>query len=596
MKFPIYFRVIGVFALLWFVLFVCFTFYRINLVIEEPNYVNALFISILPAATIILLLASVCWLFGLKYSFKLLYIVSWLFILIAVIVFWHSKTLKKEYFNHLEIFFSIGFLVSALFIICGIFFKHVKNWAISINEKIKFEHILPSIFTWTIVMLVGPVIIVLLQNFVGKYSIFYPSDIFVQATILKGQPNAMADGKIITQLGVGKSISLDTSSLDLYFIKKINISSLQISYTTTLPTSIIKILFSDGSSIKHTINQNTKNNSYLISFTKRKINWVKIYPLNIVAPKNGHHAPFYFNEFTAKGWVGFFDKENRSRPLPVDDSKEVFEMTYVAKTLDKGDLPEFYKGYFNKKELNDKYYFEQKEQVKLLLKGNKYGKFYGDYNFFYYSVLFECTSLYLKVQGYCNDPIKLLSGNSLFLEQVESVYDEETERYIGGAVFKFVNTEAIVWASKHLIPDPEQLYLGHTFQEVYDIIFKEFAHNMAEAFYYLKFKKDINVEQRDYESQFENEDFNGIDYLETRYGEDLKHIKHSLEEYDVFDGHHAAGFWLRRHIDGSKDVLWLSLQKVLRAYDGGWINEQELKYGQLLRSDTLSSENMKQPE
>ncbi|MCP4870526.1 MAG: hypothetical protein GY898_17625 [Proteobacteria bacterium] len=126
----------------------------------------------------------------------------------------------------------------------------------------------------------------------------------------------------------------------------------------------------------------------------------------------------------------------------------------------------------------------------------------------------------------------------------------------------------IEWALKTLVPHPDQPLAGATFQDAYDRTFFRVVRLHALAYAELRNGHNLEREAKAYLKAMTDEPgFYGVDWLDARYAGELDHAYPLPRDYTMMTGSMAMGFWLRRHVDGTEDVLTQSLGVVLRVYD-----------------------------
>ncbi|PRP99960.1 hypothetical protein [Enhygromyxa salina] len=138
--------------------------------------------------------------------------------------------------------------------------------------------------------------------------------------------------------------------------------------------------------------------------------------------------------------------------------------------------------------------------------------------------------------------------------------------------FDTVNPEIIFWARAKLLPAPNQYIDGVPVQLAYDRVFYRFFRMMAVSLFELHQQYSIATEAQSYLRDTSNGQ-HGIEWLE-------RHYTKSMPEFDGnWDGTTlttpmAAGFWLRRQLDGSIGPCWHGLRDVLERFDPQWLAEQ----------------------
>ena len=96
---------------------------------------------------------------------------------------------------------------------------------------------------------------------------------------------------------------------------------------------------------------------------------------------------------------------------------------------------------------------------------------------------------------------------------------------------------------------------------------------MVESHYYL-LQNNYNEQATEYKSYYESNPYEGLAYLNNKYGNALP--KYTIGgEYNVYmNTPQAVGFWLRRRIDGTDEQVWNGLKSIMKIYDEEWFNQQ----------------------
>lgn len=134
--------------------------------------------------------------------------------------------------------------------------------------------------------------------------------------------------------------------------------------------------------------------------------------------------------------------------------------------------------------------------------------------------------------------------------------------------FSAYSPALIDWAANNLIPDPKLPYRGGTFQDAYDQTFFRAVRLFALAYRTLTTTYNLDAEAAAYKQAMATEpEFDGIDWLEARYGGDLRGAYPLSGDGTMMTAPMAMGFWLRRHLDGSAETLSKHLDGLLQTYD-----------------------------
>jgi hypothetical protein len=142
--------------------------------------------------------------------------------------------------------------------------------------------------------------------------------------------------------------------------------------------------------------------------------------------------------------------------------------------------------------------------------------------------------------------------------------------------FTPVNPAFVQWARKNLLADPEMLIDGRRVQDAYDLVFQRFFRLMVLSVVMLVEQKGsvdaVGMEAKTYLGDTDAGAY-GIDWLEGRYYGLVPSYPESQDGTTMTAGM-AAGFWLRRMIDGSFADCWHGAVDVVELYDRFWLAEQ----------------------
>jgi hypothetical protein len=142
--------------------------------------------------------------------------------------------------------------------------------------------------------------------------------------------------------------------------------------------------------------------------------------------------------------------------------------------------------------------------------------------------------------------------------------------------FAAVNPELIAFARQRLLPSPDQ-WIDHVeTQRAYDLVFRRFFRVMTLSVMVLLESSDVDGETADYLAAT-SRGHDGIDWLENRYGGRIPELG-GYADGTMMTAPMAAGFWLRRHADGSFAACWHGLREVLDRYDAVWLGEQQARH------------------
>ena len=145
------------------------------------------------------------------------------------------------------------------------------------------------------------------------------------------------------------------------------------------------------------------------------------------------------------------------------------------------------------------------------------------------------------------------------------------------------------WGS--MLPKPTDTWRGTTYQNVYNILFKDVAHLLSISYVYLQ-SQNIDEATREYlsiaandHSEYGSESLNHLrsEYMEL-FSEVMFPIHRKIEQESAFESGFylnpalSVGFWLRRHADGSAPALWNLMLGMLQDYDPDWVEHLRTQY------------------
>ena len=94
---------------------------------------------------------------------------------------------------------------------------------------------------------------------------------------------------------------------------------------------------------------------------------------------------------------------------------------------------------------------------------------------------------------------------------------------------------------------------------------------MVQGYVYTHATINLQEGTEEYLSQMQYKDFDGVTYLDQKYGNVFAEtVDASGEGYMSVST--SVGFWLRRNIDGSDKELWKGLSMGMQLYDKTWFD------------------------
>jgi hypothetical protein len=154
-----------------------------------------------------------------------------------------------------------------------------------------------------------------------------------------------------------------------------------------------------------------------------------------------------------------------------------------------------------------------------------------------------------------DEAVKSLSG--LDLRQV-------TER---PQAFMFVNPVAITWCWNNFYRTPSSESITDvSLNTLYDVVFRIFVRTLVIAHEQVA-TYEFENEKSWYKNSIIIEEKNAPELLRGRY---KVPEKYSPNEINAYYYPSAAGFWIRRSIDGTEGLLWKYLKTIATDYDSDW--------------------------
>ncbi len=194
----------------------------------------------------------------------------------------------------------------------------------------------------------------------------------------------------------------------------------------------------------------------------------------------------------------------------------------------------------------------------------------GVSGFWFYGGLDDCLRAALPIDTVYDgrqeyESLAIMAGRPFRIGQVGSGWQRGFGRY---------DPAVIDWAVQTLVPSPRTPFMGETFQQSYDRTFFRVVRLHALTYALLRVRYDLDVEAAAYLEAMENDpDFDGIYWLEARYGGALDGAWPLPMDGTNLTGEMVMGFWLRRHVDGTEQALVDGLGVVLHAYDADFLDE-----------------------
>ena len=162
-----------------------------------------------------------------------------------------------------------------------------------------------------------------------------------------------------------------------------------------------------------------------------------------------------------------------------------------------------------------------------------------------------------------------------------SVFDKEKEKAVlneNGTTFNCYNPEMIKWLYENLIPEPEAIIDGFSYQFLYDKLGSRYFRLMMESYLYLK-REGLDKEVRHFKDAMKTNGFDGSYYLNEKYSNILSDYILEEHSYTYLLPERAIGYWLRRLVGGSAYEFYQGHAKVIGLYDSEWFENKLKEYG-----------------
>lgn len=213
--------------------------------------------------------------------------------------------------------------------------------------------------------------------------------------------------------------------------------------------------------------------------------------------------------------------------------------------------------------------------AQLTIEGKPYGVYTGGFKgLALYGSLLRCTELALSNEGRPAQQADLYDISLFSKLAKEPVF----KKMLGGSFGTFLwknndfnrwNPEFIKWGIANCIPDPDLKIGSVTCKEIYDKVFFRFFRILAETHRYLDRENRFAKEAAVYQEAMRVKKFEALAWLEARYGGLFQH--YTVDgAYGPFTPAMALGFWLRRELDGTRDLFRSGLDLFMHYYDREW--------------------------
>ncbi len=586
MKFPVAFRVFAALNIVGFIILLIQTVFLYNF----PAF-GVWMIAASAFATIWLLVTSFFWFFGSKRSYPFLYLTPlMLWLLAGITLYSASATLSER--ERQEAFFLFIIYASlcsiyGLFILVTMFFAPVKKWCseASINKA----DLMPiALFTVTGAIIFGSFYIMNSKG--GKLIVMdegYISEVMTTNMVTVNFDNLTEfGGLVISKDDTVREVKAlvyfannyeaknpgDFFQVDTIVFKPLAANSLRDGeYLPTIgplnavqlvaefkPVKARRIMVVDLSNVSMANHQYAFSPVNLVPRFQMKLDREKFITYDGVTKPDTEAAVEYeavdYGEMEASEDEIIYEDLANATNLTSDESYELVE----------GFLREIVNNYES-----SQYHFTSQHTLYIDEVGfGKYVNFrtmFEDYADVPLNRLAARKTDEDRSEFSINSAIWTISGVNMYVNNDDLPY------------FKSVNPAFLRWAETNLIPEPDQTFMNHSAQEIYNNMFRRTMWMLAAAYEEVGSDEQYQAKADAYREAMSNTgDFHGPSYLYENYGKDLgdtwfnkvyQEFPTQENEYFYFDESIAIGFWLRRRLDGTDKEVFRLLEKILSKYD-----------------------------
>ena len=578
MKFPFVFRVFGFVNLLAFIVFLI-----LSITWTFSPFGGIEFVVLTSFITIWLLVAAFFWLFHSKKSYSLLPLVATsLFSFTAFCLYLtfnsnyvHTSSDKMAFCAASGITF-----IYAAFIVVSIAYKPIKAWRANVLGKL-FDPMITSFFVMCLVI-AGSVI-------------FYFNNARHFIIVNEGSIYRSNEGDFITDFNsvtLGDAVIIAVQSPPTSFYAQLSFTDDSDLESLSQFSNVKKVKFSRLSSNILRSGESIKalpaNYFYMIAtFDETSQLRISIKPSEPVSICDSCGVSVLHSvSITDHATIADYFHPDKNAEEPEEESEDDFAEpvhTYqtileekdrdVAEGLDHDAMLKLYGMFFTD-------IGSSEEAVSLFDTNNPTltiaGTKFGAYENFQSLLSFVPSSLNMFIYSQGDDEgVVNYDLNSGVWKLSGLNYDTKEDIY--ALPFTHVNPRFVSWIKDYMIPQPKEIILDHTAQQLYDSLFRRTLWELAAAHEYLGDSAFYEFEMREYFAAMDKDGFQGMEYLYQRYNEvneqtdafaKMEMITKTYKtNYYKFNAQVAIGFWLRRRIDGSDEAIWDLLVTILQKYD-----------------------------
>lgn len=273
-------------------------------------------------------------------------------------------------------------------------------------------------------------------------------------------------------------------------------------------------------------------------------------------------------------------KDLYSHLIDFDNLDRYFETILVEK-LEKEEIEAYEEEY---EEYGD---YEEYEDESIVINGYEFGKYEGTMFVFLYGEYEKDNLSFIRcVTDYLSEKQKLEETSDFYVFKTLSgipPFSSDNPRL----PFKNVNPRFIEWAAENLIPDPDLYVYDYACQQLYDGVLEGFFRKFVLSYVYLHQVYGIEKYAKLYREKIQEDPEGCIDFLYNELGI-VDQVDFNGEKLIFqYNDYVFTGFWLRRHLDGSEQVLKEALDKLMTMYDSYWYSstlDEEVDYHKLSKT------------
>ena len=582
MKFPVVFRVFAALDIIGFILLLIQTVFLYNF-----PAMGVWMIATSAFATIWFLITSFVWFFGSKKSYPFLYLSALMLWLLAGFTVYSGARMPGSDADKgfiVLLFYAAICVIYSLFHIVAMFFGPVKKWCA--EQGVKKLDLVPVISF----ALIGAICFITLHVVNKRGSQFIVMD--------EGYISQVLTNNIVTVnynhltefngLIISKDDQTEEVKALVYFAN--NYDAKDPGDFFQVDTIVFKKLAADAMRTGEYLPTIGPLNSVQLVAEFEPVKAKRIMVVDLSNANMSAHQYAFSPVNRVDRFIPRVDREqfltydNVSKPT--DQAVEYTDVDYAAMeaeeekllhadldaatSLTSGETHELIDGFLDEivnKYENSQYQFTDNHSIYLREKG------FGTYvNFRSLFENYADVPLNSLAARKTEDGQELSLNNAIWVISGLNMYRENED-----LPFKSLNPAFLVWAEHNLLPNPDEEFMGHTSQEIYNNMFRRTMWLLAAAYEQVALS-DSYQEKADayYQAMNGSSEFYGPTYLYELYGKKdpdswfskvYSEFPQKDNEYFYFDESTAVGFWLRRKLDGTDKQAYEFLSRILAKYD-----------------------------